>query len=163
MGIYVNQKCRGCGKSLTGGYVSNYSGIGKPFHVCDRCGTVYDNSFHVTEWKLKSALGKSFFVFQHVFSVVLYYGVGAIILGALFGDYIGIHTTHGVLALSGFSIAVGLLRFFLRLTGAIKESNVRMNNPEYVAELELLYNQQTISPEYRAALERLFQDLKGRV
>ena len=162
MGIYVNQKCGGCGRSLTGGYVSNYSGIGNPFHVCGHCGTVYDNSFHMTEWKLKSAFGKSFFVFRHVFTVVLYYGVGSLLLAGFFGKHIGIHTTAGVLAASGFGIAAGLLRFFVKLTSAIKDSNVRMNNPAYVAKLELLFNQQAISAERRAYLERKFQDLKTR-
>jgi hypothetical protein len=162
VGIYVNQKCGGCGRSLTGGYVSNYSGIGNPFHVCGHCATVYDNSFHMMEWKLKSALGKSFFVFRHVFSVVLYYGVGAFLLSAFVGKHIGIHTTDGVLVASGFAIAVGLLRFLFRLTSAIKDSNARMNSPTYVAKLELLFNQQANSAERRAYLERLFQDLRTR-
>lgn len=30
MSVYVNLKCRSCGKSLTGGYTQGYAGIGEP-------------------------------------------------------------------------------------------------------------------------------------
>ena len=118
--------------------MGNYSGIGRPYVVCDRCGTINNNSDRVTEWKLKSSLGKSAFVFQHVFSVVFYYGFGAAFLGAfLLGAEI-INSMTEVVAVIGCSLAFGLLRFWAKINHAIKESDERMNNPEYVAKLKRL-------------------------
>lgn len=144
--ILVNQKCGSCNKSFTGGYVSNYSGIGKPFVQCPSCGGVNDNSGNVTEWKLKSSPGKIFFVFQHVISVLLLYGVGGLIfpilLSAIFLDSGTAERflidNLGFLGIAVFSVLFGLIRFFIRLARAIKASNARMNNDSYVAELQLM-------------------------
>ena len=83
MSYYINQKCGSCKRSLTGGYVSNYSGIGQPFLPCDKCGSINIIADNITEWKLKSLFSKTFFVFHHVLSIVIYYGFGAGLFGVV--------------------------------------------------------------------------------
>ena len=138
MGVYVNQKCGSCKKSLTGGYVSNYSGIGEPFIICDRCGTINNNTDRVTEWKLKSSLDKSLFVFQHVFSVVFYYGFGSGVVGTILLSEKVISSMTGLFTIVGCSLALGLFLFFSRLNKAIKASNARMEDARYIAKLRSL-------------------------
>ncbi|CAD6531845.1 hypothetical protein [Paraburkholderia metrosideri] len=136
MGLYVNQKCGSCKKSLTRGYVANYSGIGEPFVVCGRCGTTNNNSNRVTEWKLKSALGKSFFVLRHVLSVIIIYGFGGVCVGALIAAKGNMPRSDIVfVAVFGCILAYGLLSFLFRLGRAIGESNARMNNANYISKL----------------------------
>ena len=138
MGYYVNQKCGGCKKSLTHGYVANYSGIGQPFVVCPRCGVSNDNSGRVTEWRLKSVFGRSVFVFWHVLSVIFYYGAGAGLIGVILLGAEIIHSMTALVALIAFSLIFGLARFVFRLSRSIEASNARMSDPGYVAQLRQL-------------------------
>ncbi|WP_152528131.1 hypothetical protein [Sphingobium lactosutens] len=137
MGVYVNQKCGGCKKSLTSGYVREYSGIGQPFVKCHRCGILNNNSDRVTEWDLKSGFGKAWFVFSHFMSVLFYYGggaflIGAVLLGADVIDGVGLYALLAVLPV------FGLIRFSFQLCGAIEASRVRMRDVDYVAQLRHL-------------------------
>lgn len=118
--------------------MSNYSGIGQPYIGCPRCGTINNNSDRVTEWKLKSSLGKSAFVLQHVFSVIFYYGFGAAILGTILLGAEAISSMTGFVVVIGCSLVFGLLRFWVKINRAIKESDDRMSNPECVAKLKRL-------------------------
>lgn len=138
MGYYINQKCGSCKKSLTGGYVQNYSGIGQPFVVCERCGASNSNADRVQEWELKSSLGKTFFVFHHVLSVIFYYGFGSAIISTVLLGAEVINTIAAFVAIVGCSLVFGLVRFFVRLREAIRESNLRMADADYVAKLRLL-------------------------
>lgn len=138
MGVYVNQKCGECKKSFTGGYVRDYSGIGQPFVICDRCGTTNSNAGRITEWKLKSQPAKLWFIFRHVLSVVFYYGFGAGAVAVFLLVKNIIHSPLALTAIVGGGIAVGLLRFFIRLGSAIRDSNARMDDASYVAKLRRL-------------------------
>lgn len=138
MGYYINQKCGSCNKSLTGGYVGNYSGIGEPFVTCDKCGVINNNSDRVNEWKIKSPTSRLLFVFQHILSVVFYYGFGAAFAGSILLAKNFINSMAGFVAIVGCSIALGLLRFFFRITKAIEASNARMENASYIAKLKSL-------------------------
>lgn len=138
MSYYVNQKCGSCGKSLTGGYVPNYSGVGQPFVVCDRCGTHNNNSDRITEWELKSRFSKIYFVTRHVASVVFLWGAGAAILAVVLMGAEVITSLMAAAALVGASLIVGLGLFFMKLSEAIMDSDSRMRNPEYVAKLRAL-------------------------
>ncbi|RYG60304.1 MAG: hypothetical protein EON60_07645 [Alphaproteobacteria bacterium] len=138
MSYYVNQKCGSCKKSLTGGYVSNYSGIGEPFISCGRCGAINVNSDRMTEWKLKSPASKTMFVFQHIFSVVFYFGFGAVLVGAVLLGTDVITSLAAFIAVVSVSLAVGLLQFWVRISRAIKDSDSRMANPQYVSRLRQL-------------------------
>lgn len=138
MSYYINQKCGSCGRSLTGGYVSNYSGVGQPYVACERCGTLNNNSDRVTEWQLKSRFSKIYFVTRHIASVVFLWGAGAAILAVVLiaGEVIG--SLIAAAAIVGVSLIIGLGSFFLNLHEAILDSDSRMRNPEYVAKLRAL-------------------------
>lgn len=138
MGYYINQKCGSCGRSLTGGYVGNYSGIGQPFVICAGCGAANSNADRVTEWSLKSHFSRVVFVFHHVISVVFYYGFGAALIAAVLLGTDIISSMTEFLAIVILSLAFGLILFFVRLNQAIKASAVRMNDAGYVAKLRLM-------------------------
>lgn len=138
MSYYIKQKCGSCKKSLTGGYVGNYSGIGQPFIVCERCGIPNNNSDRVTEWKLKSEFSKIIFVIHHMISIVFFYGGGAGIAGAVMLGKAVISSLTGFIILVTCSVAFGLLRFFVRLGRAIRDSDVRMGDADYVSKLKFL-------------------------
>lgn len=138
MGYYINQKCGSCKKSLTGGYVGNYSGIGQPFVICPRCGTANSNADRVTEWELKSGFSKFFFVLHHVLSVIFYYGFGAGLLAAILLGADVISSIEALIAIIAVGLAFGLIRFLTRLRKAIQDSNTRMSDPSYVANLRRL-------------------------
>ena len=125
MGYYVNQKCGSCRKSLTGGFVPNYSGIGPSHIVCKRCGAVNDNSARMEEWNQKSTPRQVSFVLGHLFSTLLYFGFGSVTVGSILLAENIIHTTAGFVAIAGSIFGFGLLRFFIRLPRMIRVSNAR--------------------------------------
>jgi len=139
--MLVNTKCGSCKKSLTGGYVNLYSGIGTPFLDCPKCGALNDHSGSVTEWKLKSFIGKIIFVIRHVLSVLFYYSMGSFLLMILIGVLLDLPLFEDgnleFMIIVG-AVIFGLLRFFVRLGKAIKSSNERMNDSEYVLRLKSL-------------------------
>lgn len=138
MSYYINQKCGACNKSLTDGYVSNYSGIGEPFIVCEKCGAINNNSDRITEWKLKSPSSRSWFILLHVWSVLFYYGGGSVLLSAILLAKDVINSPPEVVAVIVGSVSFGLFLFYYRLTNSIKKSNARMSDPSYVEKLNRL-------------------------
>ena len=130
MGYYVNQKCGSCKKSLTGGFVRNYSGIGPPYIVCSRCGAVNDNSARMEEWSQKSRPSQVLFVLGYLFSTLFYFGFGAGVLGSILLAKGVIETMAGFVAIVGSIVGFGLLRFFFRLRSMIEASNARTSDPQ---------------------------------
>jgi hypothetical protein len=136
MGRYVNQKCGSCEKSLTGGFVRDYRGIGRPYVVCRRCGAVNDNSARMTEWSLKSQPSKVFFVLGYLFSILFYFGVGSGVIGAILASKDMIRTAAGFFVFVGCSVAFGLLYFLFRLRSMIEASDARMSDDDYAAKVQ---------------------------
>ena len=137
--MLVNTKCGSCKKSLTGGYVNLYSDIGTPFLECPSCGALNNHSDSITEWKLKSLIGKIFFVIRHIFSVLIYYSMGSFLLMVLAGVFLDLplfEDGNVEFVIIVCAVIFGLLRFFVRLGKAIKSSNERMNDAEYVLKLK---------------------------
>ncbi|MBK8197905.1 MAG: hypothetical protein IPK75_06000 [Acidobacteria bacterium] len=139
MVVMINQKCGSCGKSLTGGYVQNYSGIGQPFVECSRCGSLNNNSGHVNEWKVMSGSDKALFYLEHIFSVLMrnallmfFICMGLAVMIEFDSDvtFIGVS-----IAIYACMVSFGLFRFFVLVGRAINASNARMADPEYVAKL----------------------------
>lgn len=142
MVLLINQKCGSCKKSLSGGYVQNYSGIGQPFVECSRCGANNDNSGHINEWKLMSWMDKALFFFEHVFSIVVRSVMWLIIVCVILAMMEVFDSDRtlfvGAIAIFVCMVSLSLLRFFVLLDKAIKASNVRMADSNYVAKLERL-------------------------
>jgi hypothetical protein len=92
----------------------------------------------VTEWQLKSQSSKAGFLLIHVWSTLFYFGGGAGIVGAILTAEGIISTAAGFFAFVGCSVALGLLRLWFRLDRAIRASDLRMNDANYVATLRTL-------------------------
>jgi hypothetical protein len=70
MTIYVNEKCRKCGTSLTG-WVPDYRAIGVPFAKCEKCGVFNDRSDKANEWDLMDGGRKAVQIM-----LIIYYAFG---------------------------------------------------------------------------------------
>lgn len=130
MGVYVNLKCRSCGKSLTGGYVQNYAGIGEPLISCPKCHTVNSHADRCTEWQLMGIVRRIWLVIVLGFSTTIYYGFGGFVVAAvlLSKEIIG---EIGFLATMIVVPGIGFTRLFLYFRRTIASSNNRMANPSY--------------------------------
>lgn len=71
-------------------------------------------------------------------SIIFFYGGGAGIAGAVLLGKDVISSLTGFIILVTCSVMFGFLRFFVRLGRAIRDSDVRMGDADYVAKLKLL-------------------------
>lgn len=131
MGVYVNLKCRFCGKSLTGGYIPDYAGIGEPLVECPTCKAVSSHADKVTEWQLMSGFRRFWLFVTLGWSTLFFYGVGGSVLvtALLIKDVIV--SIEAVIAIIASSLAIGSIRLFLYFRKGIRLSGKRMADPTY--------------------------------
>lgn len=135
MGVYVNLKCRSCGKSLTGGYVQNYAGIGEPLIPCPKCHTMNSHADRCTEWQLMGTVRRTWMVIVLGWSTTLYYGFGGFVLAAVLLSQ-GIVGGIGFLAAMLIVPVIGFTRLFLYFRRSIASSNGRMADVTYRQKLK---------------------------
>ncbi|WP_288935431.1 hypothetical protein [uncultured Sphingomonas sp.] len=131
MGVYVNLKCRGCGESLTGGYVRTYAGIGEPLIDCPSCRTVNSHVDRVTEWQLMGGFRRFWLLLTLGWSTLFFYGIGGTVLATFLLLKEAIRSEEAVFAIIAAALAIGLLRLMLYFRKGIRLSNERMCNPAY--------------------------------
>lgn len=143
MTIYVNEKCRRCGESLTGGYVPNYFSVGSPISKCLKCGTLYSRGSKQNEWALIGPVRK-----MGLLLLSTYWGLawaatlGGLVLPALIaastGSEMGTVLVEGYTWIIPLSLSLGGGFSFLGLYRQILASNRRMKDPNYKLQLRQL-------------------------
>lgn len=131
MGVYVNQKCWSCKKSLSGGYVRNYAGIGEPLFICPKCQALNSDADRVTEWQLMSRDRKTSLVFALTSSTFGFYGFGGFVVATLLLTKDFISTSLAWVGIVVACLIAGFTRLFLYFRRAIKASDIRMSDPAY--------------------------------
>lgn len=130
MGVYVNLKCRSCGRSLTGGYTRTYAGIGEPLIACARCQTQNSHADRCTEWQLMGPARKIWLATILSWSTLFYWGFGGFVAAAVL-DRQGVVNGAGFVGAMIAVPLIGFIRLFLYFRRSIHASNARMADPTY--------------------------------
>ena len=135
MTVYVNERCRSCGTSLTG-WIPNYYVVEVPFVVCPSCRVPNDRSAKANEWDLSTSGRK----LAHAL-LSLYWGLA---YGVAFAALIGYVAMNASPSLENLSVtspevllsildgfALGLISSYGALYRKIRQSRNRLVDVKY--------------------------------
>lgn len=136
MAVYIQRKCWSCNEVLEG-YTRDYRAIGVPFVQCESC-RAYNRYEHINEWDLKSGFNKVCYIGVLLWTTILYAVVGPIVVQA--GSYIlGWDRSDRLLYYSyGAGLVVMIAIIIWLFVSDIKQSRIRLRNPQYLETLRKL-------------------------
>lgn len=140
MTVYVKEKCRNCGASLTE-WIPNYYTIEEPFIVCPSCRVANDRSGKANEWEFCTSGQKVAHILLSVYWGLGYGLVFALVIGSVWMQLnpelrdISVTSKESLLSLVG-GLILGLLVSNFGLYRRIRRSRQRLLDSNYRSCLE---------------------------